>query len=131
LEFDVEGARSNATPVHWAENLHVVDRIKAEPARDAGFHKLDDAGDRGLWIISLDKIEIALSFRFAQVRHDALVDAMSIHDDLALGCLPEHFRQADHGYGAARDQRAPGQGRLRAIDRRRQPPTWLISRAPP
>ena len=32
LEFDVEGARSNATPVHWAANLHIVDRIKAEPA---------------------------------------------------------------------------------------------------
>jgi hypothetical protein len=24
LEFDVEGARSNATPVHWAENLHIT-----------------------------------------------------------------------------------------------------------
>jgi hypothetical protein len=32
LEFDVEGARSNATPVRWAANLHIVDRIKAEPA---------------------------------------------------------------------------------------------------
>ena len=28
LEFDVEGARSNATPAQWAANLHIVDRIK-------------------------------------------------------------------------------------------------------
>src|SRR5215467_470070 len=59
LEFDIEGARSNATAVHWAENLDIADGIKAEPARDPGFHKLDDAGDRGLGIIRLDKIEIA------------------------------------------------------------------------
>jgi hypothetical protein len=48
--------------VHGAENLDIADGIKAEPARDPGFHKLDDAGDRGLGIIRLDKIEIALSF---------------------------------------------------------------------
>jgi hypothetical protein len=39
-----------------------------------------------------------------QVRHDALVDAVSIHDDLAFGRLPEHLRQADDRYGTTRDQ---------------------------
>src|SRR5215472_18660990 len=54
LEFDVEGARSNPTPVHWAENLDIADGIKAKPARDPGFHKLDDADDRSLLVVNLD-----------------------------------------------------------------------------
>jgi len=29
-----------------------------------------------------------------------LVDAVCIHDNLALGCLPEYFGEAHHRHGA-------------------------------
>jgi hypothetical protein len=39
-------------------------------ARDAGFDQLDDARNRGLGIVSLDKIEVALGFRSAKITLD-------------------------------------------------------------
>ena len=68
--------------------------------RDAGFDQFDDAHNRGLGIISLNKIKVALGFGFAKVGYDALVDAVGIHDDLALGRLPEDFGEADHWHRA-------------------------------
>ena len=68
--------------------------------RDAGFDQLDDARNRGLGIISLDKIEVAHGFASAKIGHDTVVDAVGIHDDLALGCLPEYFGEAHHWHGA-------------------------------
>jgi hypothetical protein len=44
--------------------------------QDAGLDQLDDERDRGLGIVSLDKIEVALGFGFAQIRTDTLVDAV-------------------------------------------------------
>jgi hypothetical protein len=56
-----------------------ADWIETEAARDAGFDQLDDARNRGLGIVSLDKIEVA-----------------RIHDDLTLRRLPEYFGEAHH-----------------------------------
>jgi hypothetical protein len=84
-EFDVEGARSDAAPVHRAEHPDIADRIETEAALNASFQKLDDASNRGFRIDCLDKIEVAFGFRHAQVGYDSLVDAVRIHDDLALG----------------------------------------------
>ena len=100
LQFDVEGARSDAASVHRAENLDVADRIETKAARDAGFDQLDDARNRGLGIVSLDKIEVALGFRFAKIGYDTLIDAMCIHDDLTLRRLPEYFGEAHHWHRA-------------------------------
>jgi hypothetical protein len=68
--------RAPTTTVHRAENLDIADRIETEPARDAAFHKLYDARNRGLGIGRLDKIEAALGFRLAQIGRGPLVDAV-------------------------------------------------------
>src|SRR4029077_11052031 len=91
LQFNVERACSDAASVHRTKNLDVVDRVETKAPRDASFDKLDDARNCSLGIISLDEIEVALSFGFAKIRDDAVVDAVCVHDDLALSCLPEHF----------------------------------------
>ncbi len=52
LQFDVDGACSEAASVHRAENLDIADWIETEAARDAGFDQLDDARNRGLGIVS-------------------------------------------------------------------------------
>src|SRR5581483_9317158 len=110
----VEGACSDTTSVHRAENLDIADWIEAEAARDAGLDQLDDARNRGLGIISLDKIEVALGFGFAEIRHDALIDTVCIHDDLALRRLPEYLGEAHNWHRAGRDdigQYLPGTDR--------------------
>jgi hypothetical protein len=56
----------DAAAVHRAENLDIADWIETEAARNAGFNQLDDARNRGLGIVSLDKIEVALGIGFAK-----------------------------------------------------------------
>ena len=68
LEFNVEGTCSDAAAVHRAQNLDIADWIETKAVRDAGFDQLDNARNRSLGIISLDKIEVALGFRFAKIR---------------------------------------------------------------
>jgi hypothetical protein len=34
LEFNIQGARSDTTAVHWAEHLHIVDAIETKAARE-------------------------------------------------------------------------------------------------
>jgi hypothetical protein len=60
LEFNVEGACSDAASVHRAENLDIADRIETKAARDTRFNKLNDARNSSLGIISLDNIKVAL-----------------------------------------------------------------------
>jgi hypothetical protein len=91
---------NDAAAVHRAQNLDVADWIETKAPRDAGFNQLDDTRNRGLGIISLDKIEVALGFGFAKIRHDTVVDAVGIHDDLTLGRLPEYFGEAHHWHCA-------------------------------
>ena len=58
--------------------------------------QLDDARNRGLGIVSLDKIEVVLGFRSAKIGNDTLIDEVGIHDDLTLGRLPEYFGEGHH-----------------------------------
>ena len=119
LEFDVERASANAAAVHRAEHLDITDRIETKPAWDPDFHKLDDATNRSLGILGLDKIEVAFGVGLAEVRNDTLVDAVRIHDDSAFGGLAEHLGQAHHRDGAARDhvgQHLTGADRGQLID---------------
>src|SRR6266516_2356529 len=103
LQFDVERTRTNPAPIHWAQHLDIPDGIKAESTRDAGFHQVDNAGNCGFNIIRLDKIEVTLALWFTQIGKNALVDPVSIHDDLALSRLTEHFGQAHHRQHPTRD----------------------------
>src|SRR6266496_1051819 len=103
LKFNVKGARADAASVHRAEHLDIADWIETEAARDAGFHKLNDARNCGLGIGRLDKIEVAFGFRYANIGYDTLVDAMRIHNDPAFGGLAEDLGQANNGNGTTRD----------------------------
>ena len=79
-----------------------MSRIGSRPKRlrDAGFDQLDDARNRGLGIVRLDKIEVAVGFRSAKIRDRPLIDAVGVDDDLALRGLPEYFGQAHDWHGA-------------------------------
>src|SRR5262249_18272707 len=103
LQFDVERARTNAAPVHRTQHLDIADGIEAEAARDAGSYQLDNAGNRGFRTIRIDKIEVTLALWLAQIGKNALVDTVSVHDDLALGRLAEHLGQAHHRDAPASD----------------------------
>jgi hypothetical protein len=97
---NVKGACPDAAPVHRAEHLDIAGRIEVEAERDAGFHKFDDAWNRGHRIVCLDKIEVALGFRLAQIGHETLVETVGVHDDLALGRLAEYLDQAHRRNGS-------------------------------
>src|ERR1700735_2890430 len=90
------------TPPRFIGQRTWTSRIGSRPeaARDAGFDQLDDARNRGLGIVSLDKIEVALGFRSAKIGNDTLIDAVGLHDDLTLGRLPEYFGEAHNRHRA-------------------------------
>ena len=96
LELDVEGARADPAPVHGAEHLDVVHRMKAETPRDAGADEFQDQGYGGLRIVRRHEVEVALALGPAKVRDRALVDAVGVDDDPAHRRLAEHLGQAHH-----------------------------------
>src|SRR5262249_9661657 len=103
LQFDVERPRTNAAAVHGTQHLDIADGGQAEAARDAGFYQLDKAENGGLRTIRLDKIEVTLALWLAQIGKNALVDTVSVHDDLTPSRLAEHLGQAHHRDAPASD----------------------------
>ncbi len=71
LQFDVERARTDPGAVHRTQRLNIADGIEAEAARDAGFYQVDNVGNCSFRAIRLDKIEVALAPRLAQIGEDA------------------------------------------------------------
>src|SRR5262249_39802358 len=47
LQFDIQGARTNAAPVHGTQHLDILDGVQAEAARNPGSYQLDNAGNGG------------------------------------------------------------------------------------
>jgi hypothetical protein len=64
-----------------ADSLSSEVLAKSKIPKESGARACD-ARNRGLGVISLDKIEVTLGFGFAKIRHDTMVDAVCIHDDL-------------------------------------------------
>ena len=80
-----------------------MNRIEAEPLRDPYLHQFDNTGYRSFRIVRLHKVKVALGSGRAEFRHRALIDAMGIGDDLALGSLPEYLGEPHHWHRARRD----------------------------
>src|SRR5215472_9735608 len=51
-------------------------------------------------VVHLHEVEVAVGSGRAEIRHQALVNAMSAGDDLAPCGLPEHFGEANHRHSA-------------------------------
>ena len=54
----VECPRTEPAPVHWAEHLHLANRIEAEALRDAAACELDDLASGVVRLIGFDPIEV-------------------------------------------------------------------------
>src|SRR6516225_10758668 len=102
--------RTEAAPIHRAQHLDVAYGIEPEALRDALPHDSQQLSDAFFWVRRVDKIEVAAVSR-RKLWHKALVDAMGIDDDPALGSLAEDLGQAHDRRGARRDdvgQHLPG-----------------------
>ena len=100
MQFDVERASADAAPVHGAQNLDVANGIEAEALGDPCLDQLNDAWHGGFGVVRGHEVEVALGPGCAEIGNKALVDAMGAGDDAALRSLPEHLREAHHGYSA-------------------------------
>jgi hypothetical protein len=67
LQFNIQGTRADAAPVHRTQHLDVADGIDAEPSGNPGFHQFDDARDGGFWVVRLYKVKVALGSGRAEV----------------------------------------------------------------
>src|SRR6266516_2485009 len=107
------------TPPRFIGHRTWISRIEAEATRDASFYQLHDAGNCSFGIICLNKIEVAFALWSTQIGKDTLVDAVSVHDDLALGRLAKHLGQAHHRNGPTRNhvgEHLAGADRWQLID---------------
>src|SRR5215831_3792158 len=114
----VEGAGTEAAPIHRAQHLDVAYGIEPEALRDALPHDSQQLSDAFFSVRRVDKIEVAAVSR-RKLWHKALVDAMGIDDDPALGSPAEDLGQAHDRRGARRDdvgQHLPGPDRRQLID---------------
>src|SRR5215469_14449712 len=100
LQFDVQRPRTNTTPIHRTQHLDVADGIEAKSLRNAGLRQFDDAADGNWGIVRLHEVEVAIGSGSAEIRHQALVDAMGADDDPAPCSLPEHFAEPYHRHSA-------------------------------
>src|SRR5215472_16895021 len=92
--------------------------IEPEALRDTLPHDSQPLSDAFFWVRRVDKIEVAAVSR-RKLWHKALVDAMGIDDDPALGSLAEDLGQAHDRRGTRCDdvgQHLPGPDRRQLID---------------
>jgi hypothetical protein len=83
----------NPAAIHWAQRLNVANGVGAKPLGDAGLHQFDDPRYRGLRIVCLHKLEVAVALQLSEIGDRSLVNLMGTGDDAALRSLPEHFGQ--------------------------------------
>jgi hypothetical protein len=118
LKLDIQGASTEAAPVHRAQHLDVAHWIEPEALRDALPHDRQQLSHRPFRVRRIDEVEVAAVNR-SQIGHQALVDAMRVHDDPALNGLAEDLGQAHNRHGTRCDdvgQHSPGPDRSQLID---------------
>ena len=75
------------------------------------FTKFQDALNGGLGVVGRHEVEVAVASGRAEIGHQALIQAVSVHDDPALRGLPEHLGQPHDRHGPGADdvgQHLPG-----------------------
>src|ERR1700730_12470593 len=98
LQLDIEGAGTEATPVHRAEHLDVAYGIEPEALRDAFPHDRQQLSHPLVRVGRIDEEEVT-AFDRREIGHQALIDAMGIDDDPALSGLSEDLGQAHNRHG--------------------------------
>src|SRR5262249_28663823 len=98
LQLDVEGTSAKTAALHRAEHMDIANGIEPETLRNALLHDRQQLPYSLFRVRSVDEIEVA-AFDMGEVRQQALIDAMSIDDDPALGGLSENFSQAHNRHG--------------------------------
>ena len=92
--------------------------IEPEALRDALLHDRQQLSHPLFWVRRIDEVEVAALDR-GEIGHQALVDAMRVGDDPALGGLAENLGQAHHRHGTRGDdvgQHLPRPDRRQLID---------------
>ena len=94
LEIVVEGSRPEKSPLHWAKDLDVPDRVETKAPGDAITHDLDDLCSAVLWTAALHEVEIRLRTGSWPFRHFTAIDSVRINNNSAFACLAKNFGQA-------------------------------------
>src|SRR6516165_2338120 len=102
LQLYIERAGTEAAPIHWAENLDVAYRVEPEALWDALLHDRQQLSHSLFRVRRVDEVEVT-AVGSGEIGHQAVVDAMRIDDDPALGSLPEDLGQAHHRHGPRSD----------------------------
>src|SRR5262245_15241789 len=77
-----------------------MSRTRFEPEASRDSHAHDRSLARPLvWIGGIDQVEVTIALGGAKLGHQAPIDAMSVGDYAARGCLTKHLDQAHDGYG--------------------------------
>src|SRR5271155_4563118 len=88
LKFDIERTSTEAAPVHRAEHLDVANGIEPEALWYTLPHDRQQLSHSLFRVRRVDEVEVAAINR-GEIGHQALVDAMCIDDNPALGSLSE------------------------------------------
>ncbi len=102
LQLDIEGAGTEAAPVHRTENLDVAYRVERDTFRDPVLHDRQQLPNTLFLVRRVDDVEIAYLDR-REIGHQAMVDAVCIDNDPAFGSLPEDLGQAHDRQRSRRD----------------------------
>src|ERR1700730_15513276 len=102
LQLHIERAGAEAATVHRAEHLDVAYRVEPEALRDPLLHDRHELAHPLLGVDRIDEVEVA-SLDRGEIGHQALVDAVRVGDDAALGSLAEDLSQAHDRHGTGSD----------------------------
>src|SRR6516164_4497180 len=93
LQLDVQRASAEAAPVHRAQYLNVTNRVEPKTFGDPLLHDRQNLLNTLFRVRRIDEIKIAALDR-GQRRHQALINAVRIDYDPALGGLAKDLGQA-------------------------------------
>ena len=102
LQLNIERAGTETAPVHRAEHLDVAYRVKPKAFRDALLHDRQQLPHPLFRVRGVDKVRVP-AFGRCQIGRQAIVDAMRIADNPALGGLPENLGQTHDRDGTRSD----------------------------
>jgi hypothetical protein len=86
IALDIERTGPETTPVHRAEHLNIAHWVEPKAFWDPLLHDRQQLAYTLLRVRRIDEIEVA-SFGTGEIGHQALIDAVRVGDDAALGAV--------------------------------------------
>src|SRR5215469_205239 len=102
LKLDVQRASTEAAPVHRGQHLNATDGVEPKTSGDPLLHDRQQLLNTLFRVRRINEIKIAALDR-GQRRHQALIDAVRIDNDPALGGLAKDLGQAYDRHGTRCD----------------------------